>query len=82
MYTTREDYLNAFIEAARPHFERVNAPLPANVRVAVGFGRAVSRARGSANAGHRTPALTAISRFSLSRPLPTWRACATCLRTN
>lgn len=37
MYTTREDYLNAFIEAARPHFERVNAPLPANVRVAVGF---------------------------------------------
>jgi hypothetical protein len=36
-YSTREEYLNAFIDAARPHFERVNAPLPANVRVAVGF---------------------------------------------
>lgn len=37
MYATREEYLNAFIEAARPQFERVNAPLPPNVRVAVGF---------------------------------------------
>lgn len=36
-YATREEYLNAFIDAARPHFERVNAPLPSNVRVAVGF---------------------------------------------
>lgn len=36
-YATREEYLNAFIEAARPHFERVNAPLPSNVRVATGF---------------------------------------------
>lgn len=36
-YATREEYLNAFIEKARPHFERVNAPLPSNVRVAVGF---------------------------------------------
>lgn len=36
-FATREEYLNAFIEKARPHFERVNAPLPANVRVAVGF---------------------------------------------
>lgn len=36
-YQTREEYLNAFIEAARPHFERVNAPLPPNVRVSVGF---------------------------------------------
>lgn len=36
-YATREEYLQAFIEAARPHFERVNAPLPPNVRVAVGF---------------------------------------------
>lgn len=36
-YATREEYLNAFIEAARPHFERVNAPLPSNIRVAVGF---------------------------------------------
>jgi hypothetical protein len=37
LYETREAFLNAFIEAARPHFERVNAPLPSNVRVAVGF---------------------------------------------
>lgn len=37
MYATREEYLNAFIEKARPQFERVNAPLPSNVRVAVGF---------------------------------------------
>lgn len=36
-YATREEYLNAFIDAARPQFERVNAPLPYNVRVAVGF---------------------------------------------
>ena len=36
-YATREEFLNAFIDAARPHFERVNAPLPPNVRVAVGF---------------------------------------------
>ena len=36
-YATREEFLNAFIEGARPHFERVNAPLPTNVRVAVGF---------------------------------------------
>jgi hypothetical protein len=36
-YATREEYLNAFIDAARPHFERVGAPLPTNVRVAVGF---------------------------------------------
>lgn len=36
-YATREEYLNAFIEKARPHFQRVNAPLPSNVRVAIGF---------------------------------------------
>lgn len=36
-FNTREEYLNAFIDKARPHFERVNAPLPSNVRVAVGF---------------------------------------------
>lgn len=34
---TREQWLQDFIQAARPHFERVNAPLPANIRVAVGF---------------------------------------------
>lgn len=36
-YMTREEWLNAFIDAARPHFEAANAPLPTNVRVAVGF---------------------------------------------
>lgn len=36
-YETREEYLNAFIDAARPQFEKVNAPLPSNVRVATGF---------------------------------------------
>lgn len=36
-YATREEYLNAFIERARPIFEGVNASLPSNVRVAVGF---------------------------------------------
>lgn len=37
IHASREDWLNAFIELARPEFERVNAPLPINVRVAVGF---------------------------------------------
>lgn len=36
-HETREDWLNAFIEAARPKFAAVNAPLPVNVRVSVGF---------------------------------------------
>ena len=36
-YQTREDWLNAFIDAARPHFAAVNAPLPINLRVAIGF---------------------------------------------
>jgi hypothetical protein len=37
-YETREEWLNAFIEGARVHFEAANAPLPPNVRVSVGFG--------------------------------------------
>src|SRR5215217_6592091 len=36
-YQTREDWLNAFIDAARPTFAAVNAPLPINLRVAIGF---------------------------------------------
>lgn len=36
-YTTREDWLNAFIHEARPIFASANAPLPINVRVSVGF---------------------------------------------
>lgn len=36
-YETREDWLNAFIDAARPVFEAANAPLPINLRVSIGF---------------------------------------------
>lgn len=36
-YQTREDWLNAFIDAARSQFVAVNAPLPINLRVAIGF---------------------------------------------
>lgn len=36
-YATREEWLNAFVQATRPHFERVEAPLPDKVRVSVGF---------------------------------------------
>jgi hypothetical protein len=36
-YDTREEFLNAFIDAARPRFEAINAPLPPNVRTSVGF---------------------------------------------
>lgn len=36
-YATREEYLQAFIEAARPQFDAINAPLPVNLRVSVGF---------------------------------------------
>lgn len=36
-YDTREEYLNAFIDAARPHFDAANAPLPSNIRVSIGF---------------------------------------------
>lgn len=37
MYATREDWLNAFIDVARPIFASANAPLPINLRVSVGF---------------------------------------------
>lgn len=36
-FETREQWLLAFVEAARPHFERVSTPLPKTVRVSVGF---------------------------------------------
>lgn len=36
-YETREDWLNAFIDLARPVFAAANAPLPVNLRVAIGF---------------------------------------------
>lgn len=36
-YETREDWLNAFITAVRPQYAAINAPLPVNLRVSVGF---------------------------------------------
>lgn len=36
-YETREAWLNAFIDEARPKFAEINAAIPSNVRVAVGF---------------------------------------------
>jgi len=36
-YDTREQWLQAFIEASRERFADINAPIPPNVRVAVGF---------------------------------------------
>lgn len=37
MHKTREQYLNAFIAKARPHFKRVGAPIPENVRASIGY---------------------------------------------
>ena len=37
IYATREQWLNAFVSFARPHFERVGTPLPERIRVSVGF---------------------------------------------
>lgn len=34
---TREQWLNAFAAEARPHFKRVGAPLPKNIRCSIGF---------------------------------------------
>lgn len=36
-HTTREAWLTAFVEAARPQFASVGAPIPERVRVGVGF---------------------------------------------
>lgn len=36
-YATREEWLNAFVQAAKPQFIAVGAPLPEKVRVSVGF---------------------------------------------
>jgi hypothetical protein len=44
-FETREEWLNAFIDAARPHFIGINAPLPLNVRVSVGFTSKGSKGR-------------------------------------
>lgn len=36
-YHTREEYLNAFVVSARPHFDRIGQSLPERIRVSVGF---------------------------------------------
>jgi hypothetical protein len=36
-YETREQWLNAFVEASRTEFDKAGYPLPAKVRVSVGF---------------------------------------------
>jgi hypothetical protein len=36
-YVTREEWLNAFVDAARPIFESFDCPVPINTRVSVGF---------------------------------------------
>lgn len=59
-FATREEWLNAFLAAARPHFERVGYPLRDNVRVSIGFpsggmrGRAIGECWGSTSSadGH------------------------------
>jgi hypothetical protein len=46
-YETREQWLNAFIDAARPQFIAANAPLPINVRISMGFtSKGAGRAKG------------------------------------
>lgn len=37
MFSTREEWLNAFVQEARPQFEEAGAPIPTNVRVSIGF---------------------------------------------
>lgn len=37
VHTTREGWLLTFVDAARPKFEEVGAPLPEKVRVSIGF---------------------------------------------
>lgn len=43
LYATREEWMNAFLEAARPKFASVGAIIPYNTRISVGF----------TSAGHR-----------------------------
>jgi len=37
MIKTREQYMNAFIAKARPHFAKIGAPIPERVRASIGF---------------------------------------------
>lgn len=43
MTQTREEWLNAFIAAARPKFEEIGFPIPAKVRASIGFPSAGGR---------------------------------------
>lgn len=45
VYTTREAWLNEFVNRARPVFEAANFPLPEKVRVSVGFTSGGNRGR-------------------------------------
>ncbi len=51
-YATREQYLNAFVDMARPHFERVGYPLPERIRVSIGFTSAGKRSRAIGECWH------------------------------
>jgi predicted SprT family Zn-dependent metalloprotease len=42
---TREQWLQLFIERARPHFERVGSPLPERIRASIGFTSKGERSR-------------------------------------
>lgn len=57
-YETREAWLTAFIDAARPHFEAVDAPLPMNIRVSVSMPGTSKRGRGVAGECWSTSAST------------------------
>lgn len=59
-HKTREQWLQAFVAAARPAFEKAGAPLPKNVRVAIGFtskgarGKRIGECWSSANSADGT----------------------------
>ncbi len=44
-YATREEWLNAFVDYARPKFAEAGAPLPDKVRVSIGFTSKGNRGR-------------------------------------
>lgn len=45
MYATREEWMNAYVTASRPTFEAAGFPLPAKMRVSVGFPSAGRKSR-------------------------------------
>ncbi len=44
-FNTREEWLEAFTNAARPMFEEAGAPIPENVRVSIGFSSKGAKSR-------------------------------------